>query len=32
MTGFVELIFFFTGLFVVAVLIGRMCEEGGWDD
>ena len=32
MTGFVELIFFMTGLFVVAGLIGRICKEGGWDD
>jgi hypothetical protein len=32
MAGFVELLFFFTGLFVVAALIGRICKEGGWDD
>ena len=32
MTGFVELLFFMTGLFLVVGLIGRICKEGGWDD
>jgi hypothetical protein len=32
MTGFVELLFFMTGLFVIAAFIGRVCQEGGWDD
>ncbi len=32
MSGFVELLFFMTGLFCLSAMIGRICQEGGWDD
>lgn len=32
MTGFVEVLFFFTGLFLVVGLIARICKEGDYDD
>ena len=32
MSAFFELVLFMVGLFFVAALIGRICQEGGWDD
>lgn len=32
MTAFFELFLFMAGMVSVAALIGRVCQEGGWDD
>jgi hypothetical protein len=27
-----EIVFFFLGLYICAFFIGRICQEGDWDD
>jgi len=32
MSAIIEIVFFFTGLFCLASLFFRVCQEGDWDD
>jgi len=32
MSAFFELVLFMAGMVFIAAMIGRICQEGGWDD